>query len=233
MTEHTSPPSSTSTQFPGAFELFSPSITAIGKNVGSFIGLLSISLGVVIVAALIPTLLVVGLMGSDDANKTAFIITLIAAITLTIIVAYAAMLPMFTYLQLRSSQGVKVSIGAVFRETKPYFWRLVGLRLLLGLLYFVGLLLLIAPFFFFWKRYMLSRYYVVDQNMGISEAMAASAADSKKYGDAIWGIVGVRTLWWFCAQIFGLVGSVVDFLYGCAPSLRYLQTQEAAHRKHK
>lgn len=222
MTEQT-----TTKRFPGAFELFSPSVSAIGKNVGTFIGLLGASIGIIFLSAVLAGLIIVVTMAAGGTERPLFVVSLVTAMVLFVSTASVAILPFFTYLQLRSSLGHFVGFGAMLRETMPYFWRLLGLRMLLGLIYFVGILLFVVPFFFLWKRYMLSRYYVVDQNMGVFDAMKASADDSQTYADAVWGVAGVRTLWWVVTQIFGFVGSIVDFLYSCAPSLRYLQMQQA------
>jgi hypothetical protein len=211
---------------PNAFELFPGSIHALGKNVGTFIGLLAASLGFVVLASI--AILVLAVVVARPSSEGASILLWLLPVTLfALVVPYLLVLPFFSYLQLRSAEGVSVGFGALFKETRPYFWRLVGLRLLSFAIYTAGMLCFIVPFFFLWKRYMLARYYVVDQNMDIAQALKASAADAEAQSDAVWSLVGVRTLWWFVSQVTSLMGSVIEFLYSCAPAIRYVQIQTA------
>lgn len=227
MQESTHPqpgPAQTTPAFPPAFDLFSPSVNAIITNIGTFLLLVVVPVVSFIVFALLFILNMLRTSGTTESILPTF--GHVIAFLLIMACIYVWVMPMFTYAQLRSAQGIKVDLSDTFQGIKPYFWRLLGLRIILGFIYFAGLILLVVPFFFFWKRYMLARYYLIDQNLSIGHAMKASAAHAARYPDAVWGLVGVRILWWFVTQLFMPVGSALDFLYGCAPALRYLQFKE-------
>ena len=74
------------------------------------------------------------------------------------------------------------------------------------------------------RRYTLASYFLIDQNLGILEAMRRSSAATKGFSGAIWGLVGVQALigapGWI-PFIGPILSAGTAMLYGCAPALRY------------
>ena len=133
------------------------------------------------------------------------------------------------YLKYQSAKGVKMSFKETLDGCWPFFWRMLGLTLLRGLIIIVDFILLIVPGLFMWKRYMLAPYYLMDKNLGIRESLRRSAADSKPYANAIWGLIGVYVLIWLIGilPVIGYASTIISILYCCAQALRYLQIKEA------
>jgi uncharacterized membrane protein len=108
------------------------------------------------------------------------------------------------------------------------------LGMLVSLCVVGGLILLIVPGFIMLRRYLLSGYYLVDQNLSIREAMRRSAASSKPAAGYIWGIVGVQALFSVGSAILGLlpggigafVADAVILLVCFLPALRYVELRD-------
>ncbi len=147
----------------------------------------------------------------------------IAAITvvLSIIVQIMTLIAGFEV-----GRGKKPTLKDLWEDTKRYGLRLMGLGIVVGLMFFGGLILLIVPGLIVLRRYYLSPYYLIDKDLTIGEAMRRSAADSKPFSSAIWGVIGVSILLSFVG-ILPLIGELVSFvlvaLYTAAPPLRYLE----------
>lgn len=150
------------------------------------------------------------------------VISVLAIIALGVIITGASI-----KIQLDSARGTKLGFREALAAGRKYGLRLVGLGILVGLIVLVGFILLIVPGVFMMKRYLLSPYYLVDKDMGITEAMRACAADSKTYSSAIWGLLGVLLLFSVIGDIplIGLVGSILALLYAFAPAVRYVEIE--------
>lgn len=125
--------------------------------------------------------------------------------------------------QLDAAEGKTPLFDNLWATVKELGWRMLGLYIVATLVIVVGFILLIIPGVFMVKRYFLSPYVMLDQKVGIREAMNKSAAMSPSLG-AIWGIVLVGILFGLIA-IIPLIGWLVSFaltmLYSVAPALRY------------
>lgn len=129
-------------------------------------------------------------------------------------------------LQVMSVKGQTTTFGEAFSKGLHYFWRMLGLSVLVGLIVVVGLILLIVPGLIFIRRYFLAPYFLVDQDLGIREAMRRSAAATKNHSGAVWGVIGVTILLELTSVVpfvGPFVAAVLGFLYSCAPALRYQQ----------
>ena len=85
---------------------------------------------------------------------------------------------------------------------------------------------MIVPGLFILKRYYLAAYYLIDEDLDITEAMRRSAADSKRYSSAVWGILGAQLLFAACLiiPILGFIAALVLLaMYANAPAIRYLE----------
>jgi hypothetical protein len=113
------------------------------------------------------------------------------------------------FFRLQAAGGKQINLLNCYRKGLKFFWRLVGLNLLIGAVILVGLLLFIIPGLFFIylfvKRYYLSAYYLVDRNLGIWEALHASHEETADYTPAIWGLIGVQISF---SLLAGIVSSV-------------------------
>lgn len=210
---------------PSAFSLFTPSIEALKVNLGT---LLALAVGPT--AYIMTVLLISGGLTLDTTNANTemsgfTIVMLLLGVVLSVIVA-----PAIPYVELQSVKGKKVSLEEALKKGLSYFWRFVGLSLLVGLLVVAGFILLIIPGLFMLRRYFLAAYYLYDQNLSISDAMKRSAEESKQFSGAVWGVLGVTILLQLPSVIpvFGGIASLVlSIFYYCAPAVRYQQIQEA------
>lgn len=209
-------------ELPSAFSLFRPSLDALMVNIWTFLGLFLIPMaGIMLMIPLAAT--------SGDQTFLAVSATVVVVAAMLFLL-FAA--PAVLFVQLQSVQGKQVSLGDALKVGLKFFWRFYGLSLLVGLIVLGGFILLIVPGIFMFKRYYLAPYYLYDQNLSILESMRKSAADSKTFSGAIWGLLGVMVLIQSpgIIPIFGLVSFVLTIMYYCAPALRYLQIK-AAHKK--
>jgi hypothetical protein len=210
-------------QFPSAFSLFRPSLDAVMVNIWTFLGLLLIPMAGLML--MIP----LAAMGGDQVFLNIFAV--IVAIAAGVFFLFVA--PALPFVQLQSVQGKQVSLGNALKVGRKFFWRFYGQSILVGLIIVGGLVLLIVPGIFMFKRYYLAPYYMYDQNLGILEAMRKSAADSKVFSGAIWGLLGVALLIQLpsVVPLFGLVSFVLAVMYYCAPAIRYFQIKAVAGKK--
>jgi hypothetical protein len=91
-------------------------------------------------------------------------------------------------------RGQKISIGDAIGKGLPYWLKMLGLLILVGLSLVVSFLLLVIPFFFVLPRLSLAHYFLVDKDMGIMEAYKASWEATKGSSGKVWGIIGASVL---------------------------------------
>lgn len=210
-------------QFPGAFELFKPSWEAVKRNLITFIELILVPVLVAFIISL-PSWRHAN-MASNVINGPLFLRDGIAGL---ISLLFA---PALAYTQLQSVRGKTVDFMQALKASVKFFWRFIGLIIVMGIVIFVGFILFIVPGLFMLRRYILAPYYLIDGDMKVFEAMRASAADSKTYSSAIWGLIGVEIL---CAVvgvvplIGWIVGAILSIAYYCAPAVRYTQVKKVS-----
>ncbi|HZM64547.1 MAG TPA: YciC family protein [Candidatus Saccharimonadales bacterium] len=213
-------------EFPDALTLFKPSWQALRLNLGTFLlqSLLPVGLGVV-------TALLVGAYNRAPSDGQAVVATLAFFAT------FVAALFMFVTLivtQFKSAQGHKIGMRSVIHTTRPFFWRLLGLFLLTGLITVVGFVLLVVPGMFALQRLLLAPYFLVDKNLGIIESMKQSyaTAKNKSFASALWGvtwvIVAINLLSFIPSIVTMTVSTILMILYICAPAIRYVQIAKHA-----
>jgi len=136
---------------------------------------------------------------------------------------------MSVVLVLRTAQGDKPKFGELWPPVKKFGPRLIGLGFLAGLYIFLGLIAFIVPGLIMIRRYVLSPYILIDEDVSVTEAMRRSAALSKPYSGAVWGVIGVTFLI-SMAGIVPIVGWIISFvlsvLYSVAPALRYEELKQ-------
>ncbi len=130
--------------------------------------------------------------------------------------------------QLDAAQDKTPTFDKLWATVKELGWRILGLYIVTTLVIIVGFILLIIPGLFMVKRYYLAPYVMLDQKIGIREAMDKSAAISKPFS-AIWGVVLVGILF-SLISIIPFIGWLISFallmLYSVAPALRYQELKK-------
>lgn len=193
-----------------AFELFGPSISLIKKYVGVYFVLL-----------VLPVLLTSLDYASQDVTSP---FTMFGSLLALIFMA-----PLL-YAEVRTAGGHDVTLGEAFQRGYAYFWRLLGLVIIVGLLVVIGFILLIIPGLIILRRYILAPYVLVDRNTSISEAMKIAAEESKPFSWSIYGIMGVSFLIAFIG-VLGLPGAIastlLSVLYALAIVVRYFEVKKA------
>lgn len=218
----------------GAFDLLSPSAEAFKRNWKAFLllSLPGILLGV-------PSTL----NGSSQTSYTSTdqlpinvnlalgIAGLVFVGAIIAIIVGSLIMAALTGLEVEAAKGKQPSGSELWEYAKKYWLRLLGLQILVGLTIFVGFLLLIVPGLIFLRRYYLSSYYLIDQDLSISEAMKRSADQSKPFSGYVWSIIGVAFLFSLTAivPIAGWITStILGLLYSVAPALRYFEIKKAS-----
>lgn len=132
------------------------------------------------------------------------------------------------YFRSQVGAGHEVTLGACYRHSWKCFWRVWGVNILVGLTVLVGLIMLIIPGLIFLRRYYLSVYYVVSEDVGIIAAMRRSAHDSAPVSGAIWGILGVLIVFSVITSICAVlpvgglvVGQLIGYIVLFLPALRH------------
>jgi hypothetical protein len=220
-------------ELPGAFSLLKPSWQALMLNIWTFVALLLLPIAALILLNLFGTSLSAN--SGDRSNLSAGVIVgVVVIIALCLVIA-----PALTYTELQSVRGKKVLLGEALRTGKKYIVPFFGISILSGIVVILGFLFFIVPGFFMLRRYILAPYYVFESEGTITQIMKRSAADSKRFSKAVWGVIGVSALFGLIAIVpFALFLSIpLQIAYYCAPALRYTQIQEAiathpAHHRH-
>jgi uncharacterized membrane protein len=208
-------------QLLGAFELFKPSWRAIVFNFSALIRLIALPILIVVAMYIISVII-----AARGGTPTTSISIIELALILASAVAFAIVTPAIYVLQLRSVRGKTITYQAALKQSWPKFWRYYGTTISASLIILGGFILFIVPGFFMIRRYILAPFYVIDRNIGVREALRQSAADSRHYSGAVWGLVGVQILISlvsiipFLGSVIGIVAQVV---YYFAPGVRYTE----------
>lgn len=193
-----------------AFELFVPSIELIKKYIGVFF-----------VLVVLPVILTSIDYKSQDMLS---IYTSLGGLL------YLVFMAPLLYAETRVAGGHDITLGDSFRKGYRYFWRLLGLIIVTGLLIGVGLILFVIPGLIMARRYILAPYYLIEHDLRIGEAMERAAKESKPFSWSIYGIMGVTFLI-ALVGIFGLFGviasTILSVLYALAPAIRYYEVKKA------
>jgi hypothetical protein len=139
---------------------------------------------------------------------------------------------------LRAAQGKTFDPIHALGGSWHYFWRVIGLVLLTGLIVELGLILFIIPGVIALRMLLLAPYYLVDRDLSIIQAMKLSADQSKPAALPIYGVISV--LLWIVVggAILGVVPIVgvilslsVSYLFIFGPALRYVELRRLSGAK--
>ena len=132
-------------------------------------------------------------------------------------------------LQIQIVRGQRVRLPNLYRDSFRYWLRLLGFSLLFGLILVVGLILLIVPGVIALRRYILTPYFLVEEDLGIRRAMQRSAAASLLVRKHIWTMLAIVLsfggLGAICTKLSpeygGFISVILPIVYGFLPALRY------------
>ncbi len=215
-------------ELPGAFSLFRPSIEALRLNIWTFLSLALLTPAVFLALAVIGGG-AVDTLDSDAASVGNFIFSICATAAVALVMA-----PALAYLELASVRGERTTFEEATRAGLKHWWRFLAVTLVSGLAIAGGFILLIVPGFFMARRYIFAPYYVFDHKGGTLELMRQSAADSKQFSGAVWGVIGVNALIGLLGVLPILipVAIILQMAYYCAAAVRYEQIRHALSKKH-
>lgn len=137
-------------------------------------------------------------------------------------------------MQIRIVRGRRPGVWEVYRDSVRFIPRIVGFGMLFGILLFGGVLLFVAPGLIVLRRYFLTPYFLIEEDIGIREAMQRSAAATKPVRRHVWTILGILLA--FAAVGFGLaelfasygqlLAALLPAVYMLLPALRYREAAD-------
>lgn len=213
----------------GAFDLWSKSNKLIQKNWKVFA-----------ILYILPILISMPSTNSSKSNTDTFpyldseFWAMELIIVLLMVVAFSVLFvinqAMLYVLELQTSKGMQPTFGRVWQHAKGKIWRLLGLHLVISIIIMAGLIAFVIPGFIFIRRYFLTPYYMLDQDLGIRESMKTSANASKQYSSSVWSVLGVISLFAFVPIFIPYIGGILSTtllaLYSIAPALRYQELKK-------
>ena len=167
--------------WPGAFGAYQHSKLAIQTNLGSFIGLIALT----IVTSLIPSFFT---NKDGDVNPLAIIMQLLSS-ALSILLSGA-----ITYLMIKNVKREKTELNEALNAGVNKFVPFLLQCFLMGLILVVSLLFFIVPFFFVMPRLYLAPYYLFDRDLSAVDSLKASWEETKGHAGKVWGILGLNLL---------------------------------------
>ncbi len=207
-----------------AIDLLIPSIDVIKNNLLTFF-----------VLSVVPSLLsILGTKRVENPTSFADIAKTITPLSLLgSLLAFLFFAPLI-YTLVNTTKGKHVNLLEAFSKGYHYFFRLIGLLFIFATLMIVGFIFFIIPGIIVIRRYFLSFYYLVDQNMSIKDAMTKSAGITIQNSMAIYSVMGIMLIFGLFASIPGVsavIGYIFQFLYSVAPALRYQEMKQVYDTK--
>lgn len=213
-----------------SFKLIKASWQALQLNLLTFALLYAIP--VVLLSALITLAIIVGVgTGSvESVNMSATVIVLGTVVLLGFLVlsVYVGIAAIIT--QLASVRGVKIGFKEAINQAQPFFWRFIGLSILVALCVFGGFLLLIIPGVILFTLLLFSSYYLIDKNMSIMEAFKACYHASKANWKLPAAVLVVQILIQapsFVPGIGSFITTILGILYFCLPAIIYTRMPQS------
>ena len=183
-----------------------------------------------------PMVLILGssIAGTDKTVSTHLVIG--TFITLIALVWYALNSFCLYVFTLRAVRGDRPKTLDTYRMGLRFVPRLIGLGLLIVALAAVGAVFLIIPGLIVLRRYYLAPLFMVDEDLGIREAMDKSAAHTKPFSPAMFGIFIILGCFilisYLCGRLFppygSLLGILIASLYVYTPALVYQQLYDSS-----
>lgn len=212
------PTAGSSQEVPSAFSLFKPSWEGLKLNLLELIVIYAVP------SAILALLFLVGASMASSSGSGAVVLIGLGVLAALV---YATLLgPAIIHIQLKSARMEKATYESAWATSKKFWWRFLLLSIAVGFVIAIGLLLLIVPGIIFIRRYFLSQYALIDQDLDVGDSMRASNELSRGRSMAVFGILGVDILIGIPSFI-PIIGQIITFLlqigYFCAPAIRYQQ----------
>jgi hypothetical protein len=225
-TRHTHP-----AYFENPWLVLRPGLTALHVNMGTIIWL-----------ALAPAIATIPLFGvliislnllEQPASQGSPWATLIFSMLSVLVYVTLILLSIFTGIglvmsTLASTNGEKFTWGDSFRKGRKYFWRFTGLIFSLLIVVGAGLVLLIIPGVLLLRRYLLAPFYLIEQDLGVFEAMNRSAEETRETG-GVWGLLAALVVLAIPSLIPGvgwILSLALAVVYSCVPAVRYREIRQ-------
>lgn len=178
------------TVWPGAFGIYKHSKAAVLYNLGTFLGLIGLSVLISIASNLVTGDRAVSFDGGNSFRSSGMgsIINVLAQLASIWISAAMA------YVLIAGVKRLKMEVGESLREAGAVFLPFLGLSLLVGLISVASILLLVVPAFFIIPRLVLAQYYLIEGKLGVGDAISASWNATKGNVGKVWGIFGLNLL---------------------------------------
>ena len=225
---------STDRKYVSAFDLFTKSVNLNKENLQLFAIVNSVPLLITLLSAFngdrsgdITTT-----AGGSTSINWAAVLGVSLGVGVVLLVISAVFQVMALRLELDVAKNVKTSMGKLWEFCQKYFFRVIGLGIIMAIMIGLGLILLIVPGIILITRYFFAPYVMIDEDLGIFAALKRSTELSKNNWGAIWSVIGVTLLISFVPSLLGKVGDVIAALlgiaYSVAPALRYLEVKKAS-----
>ena len=138
---------------------------------------------------------------------------------------------LITIAVLRAAQGQKISLVGLWKELiDRWLWlKLIAALLLVGLYVLAGFILLIIPGVILIWRLFFVQLILIDQKVGIKEAVKRSWNMTRGFGWPIYSVILVSILL-SLTTIVWIFGPIISFIlvsiYTVAPALRYQELKK-------
>jgi hypothetical protein len=155
------------------------------------------------------------------------------AIVLLLAIVGIFLYAMSVSLQVKSTARKKPQLPELFEDGKKYFFRIIGVSLLSGLIILVGLALLVVPGIIAIGRLIMAPYHLVDKDLGVVEALKRSNDQAIGKMGLIYGAIGVTIVIAILAGLIGVIpvlgplaGAAITIAYSLVLPLRYRQLKK-------
>lgn len=126
-----------------------------------------------------------------------FLISLRSSVTPYVIVGSILSFIFFPPLIVAMLNAVKqrpVSLKIAFHESKPVYWRLLGLLICMAFLIGAGLAFFALPGILLLRRFVLAPYFLVQNNLGILESLRLASKRTAPYAWSLYSVFGIILL---------------------------------------
>jgi len=177
------------------------------------------------------SLFMLGFIGLFIPGLIVFIVTMFMARSSTFSIVYFVMILISIILSIYVSIGIllilkngSMAVGDAFSESSPYFWRVVGLSIIVGLLLLVLFILLIIPGIIFMTYWTFSFVFLIVENKKIRESLDASKQLVK---GRWWRVFGYYFLLMILFTIIAAIISIPNIM--TAPDFTEMLTADTAY----
>lgn len=134
-------------------------------------------------------------------------------------------------LLVNSMRGKKLSVSEALDKGTRLSIKIILLYMLIFIGIVISVLLLIVPVLFVLPRLILAPYYLIDQDMSITESLKTAWADGEGHALKTWGVIGVQVLFGLLSII--IIGIYFTIVYSAAFIVLYgyINSQKAAAKK--